>query len=367
MDKKDIVSLKEFVDDKSAVQVNPVVDPSASLTDPSNIDFKPQSNVELQAALQRMTQASKLSPEEAYKVVGQAFARSEERMNKVEESIRKQIRNILESLVVEAPKGIKWGQRVRSDYQPGNPEWEKATAELRASLGKMQSDEASETEKKNIMGVFTIDDIRKIFEAEGLEPPSVGGVKKIEVDAMERAKKLAPALERAEQDPEAFQQFAVSLDLPFTSLEPNEVEAAFYTLALDRAKISDDEKDAIQVALEADESSEVEQLHKEKMKKIVSSPAFEEVFESHLDDIAELSIENLVTHEKWDIVNDDDARENYIRNQIMLARKAFIGKISSMLSSPHGKEAAGVPESSWRKFVKALDEVAEEFTKFYEE
>lgn len=359
----------ETTDPKPPVNVNAVVDPSAALTDASDEGFVPQSSQELATAIQALIQNSRLTPGEAYIAVKKTFGKSEESMSKVEESIRKQVREILNSLVVEArPKtGIKWGQKVKSDYKPGHPEWEKAVGELRATLGKMQADDSSAEEKKNIMGVFTIDDIRKIFEAEGLEVPSVGGVKKIEVDAMERAKNIRPAVEKAQTSPDAFEQFAATLDAPFTSLMPDEVESAFYILALDRAKISDDEKDAIQASLtEEDSSEEGRKLHLDRMKKIAASPAFEEVLEKRLEDIAELSIENLAQHEQWDIINDDDAREEYVRKQIKMARNALIEKLSGMLSSAHTKEASGVPEASWRKFSKALDEVATEFLEFYE-
>ena len=43
--------LKEMMDSESPVNVNPVVDPSAAETDPSNINFLPSNKAELMSAL----------------------------------------------------------------------------------------------------------------------------------------------------------------------------------------------------------------------------------------------------------------------------------------------------------------------------
>lgn len=362
-------------DSKSPININAVVDPSAALTDPADENFAPQSQQELEASIKKLVQGTKLSPEEAFAAVKKSFLKSEEEMSKAHESIiRKQVKSVLQSLMEARPKGskssptgIKWGQRVPADYKPGHPGWEKAVAELRAMFGKMQDDDSSAEEKKNFMGVFTIDDVRKVFEAEGLEAPSVGGVKKIELDAMERAKNVEPALQKAESDPDAFMDFAASIGAPFTSMMPNEVEPSFYSLALERTKISDDEKDAIQDTMTSDEpSEEASAFHIERLKKIASSPVFEEVLEKRLEDVAELAIENLVRHNQWDILDDEDARHEYIGNQIKMARGIFLEKLSKYLVSAHTKEASGVSEASWKKFSKSLTDVAKEFMEFYE-
>ena len=98
------------------IKVNPVVDQSAAITDPSNPDYKPNSKQELQVALTAMVNNSsddKVS--NIYDVLKQAFQSQEqeedkekERMtknnDKIEESIRITIRRLLKNVDVQCIK-----------------------------------------------------------------------------------------------------------------------------------------------------------------------------------------------------------------------------------------------------------------------
>ena len=96
---------QEYADKKMPVNINPVVDPSAALTDPTNLKFVPQTNQELESAIQAQVQASTLSREEAYEKIKKALngdAGDDEEMstNKIEEAIRKQVRSILKEVTL---------------------------------------------------------------------------------------------------------------------------------------------------------------------------------------------------------------------------------------------------------------------------
>lgn len=101
--------VKVLLEDKalgpSMVKVNPVVDPSAALTDPANADYKPQSRKELQISLGALI--DDLTDENipgVYDTLKQALSKSEEEEGKeqmkksndrVEETIRQAVRQIL--------------------------------------------------------------------------------------------------------------------------------------------------------------------------------------------------------------------------------------------------------------------------------
>lgn len=86
---------------KAPVNVSPVVDPSAPLTDPMDVDFSPQNDFELKTAIDAQIKASTLPRDEVLKKVKQALHGDEEMSTqKVEESIRKQIRKILKEVTL---------------------------------------------------------------------------------------------------------------------------------------------------------------------------------------------------------------------------------------------------------------------------
>lgn len=101
--------VKVMLEDKTLgpamVKVNPVVDPSAAKTDPSNPDYKPNSKVELQIALSTMIEdlpADNISV--AYDAIKDALDKNEEEIGKaqmtksnekIEETIRLAIRKML--------------------------------------------------------------------------------------------------------------------------------------------------------------------------------------------------------------------------------------------------------------------------------
>lgn len=96
----------------SPVNINPVVDPSAALTDPMNIDFVPQNDQELQAAIQSQLKSSTLSRDEAYEKIKKALkgdvGDKDMKTNKVEETIRKQIRKVIKEITLnQLPPSLK--------------------------------------------------------------------------------------------------------------------------------------------------------------------------------------------------------------------------------------------------------------------
>ena len=111
--------VKVLLEDKSLgpqlVKVNPVVDPSAAVTDPSNFDYKPNTKQELRVALVRII--DDLSDDRVSDVydsfndilqkqkVDKGTKQMDKSNKKIEESIRRTIRALLER--IELPTAIK--------------------------------------------------------------------------------------------------------------------------------------------------------------------------------------------------------------------------------------------------------------------
>jgi hypothetical protein len=109
--------VKTLLEDKSLgpamVKVNPVIDQSAALTDPSNVDFKPASKPELQAAMSTMmANVPDEKIPDIYDTIKHAMtvaadeSNEDEKMNNkiVEEAIRHQIRKIIQEALPTLPR-----------------------------------------------------------------------------------------------------------------------------------------------------------------------------------------------------------------------------------------------------------------------
>ena len=119
----------------SPSSVSAVVDPSASLTDPGNPNFKPSNRKELQAAISTLT--SDVSDDEAsdcYDVMKSAIDQKREEdedmkdNKKVEEAVRTAIRKFLSEAELPPVKKIPMGVH--------GGEWMKAHSKRRADLAK---------------------------------------------------------------------------------------------------------------------------------------------------------------------------------------------------------------------------------------
>ena len=139
--------LKEMMDSESPVNVNPVVDPSAAETDPSNINFLPSNKAELMSALRVLVNS--IDDEVAadiYVTVQDAMKEKEDEMknSNVEESIRTIVRKMLleaQTNLEEAPmppvKKIPAGVH-GSEYMQ---RFEKAKSGLQKTLSTLRDDE----------------------------------------------------------------------------------------------------------------------------------------------------------------------------------------------------------------------------------
>ena len=145
--------VKILLEDKSLgpsmVKVNPVVDPSAALTDPANKDYKPDSKVELSVALSGMIQdMSDDDVHDVYDRIKQALEKKEDEEGKdqmqksnkkvknVEEAIRLAVRKMLSEAELPPVKKIPYGV---SGIKRG-PE-APAVVGLRKTLQKMNLDD----------------------------------------------------------------------------------------------------------------------------------------------------------------------------------------------------------------------------------
>lgn len=163
--------IKNLFEDKSygpsMVNVNPVVDPSAMLTDPNNLNYKPHSKQELQVALN--TLISDLSDEEnisnIYDNIKNALEvhdhdkekkkQMEKKSKNVEETIRLVIRKMLNEvtiddknnskfpLVKKIPAGVHGAEYLRN--------YEKSKSGLRNTFkGMRDDDDAADMIKSNM-------------------------------------------------------------------------------------------------------------------------------------------------------------------------------------------------------------------------
>lgn len=108
--------IKVLLEDKTLgpamVKVNPVVDPSAAVTDPSNSNFMPQDSVELKVAFSSMVdELPQDSVPDIYNKVKSALQSVEDKKGKkqmkdsnkkLEESIRSTVRSLLKQIMLEA-------------------------------------------------------------------------------------------------------------------------------------------------------------------------------------------------------------------------------------------------------------------------
>jgi hypothetical protein len=194
--KKRFISLKESVlgqsDNNSIVNVNPVVDPSAALTDPMNTKFVPKNDLELSAAFAAAAQSTKLSPEEAFEKVEAALKDDDiegdmKTKNSLEEEIRQQIRSIL--------KEETWGQLRRTKPQstwslyPGiedkvnNPDATQVPVEiLQGAYSRSDKARPSKREKDaaTVAGLKTVGDLPPVTKIPATG--AVAGQKKFEKD-----------------------------------------------------------------------------------------------------------------------------------------------------------------------------------------
>jgi hypothetical protein len=104
--------VKVLLEDKelgpALIKVNPVVDPSAALTDPSNLNYVPDSTVELKVALNSMaSEVPQDNVPKIYKSIKQAIedAAADEKgkpdMKKEKTSVEETVRNIVKKLIEE--------------------------------------------------------------------------------------------------------------------------------------------------------------------------------------------------------------------------------------------------------------------------
>jgi len=139
--------LKEMMDSESPVNVNPVVDPSAAETDPSNINFLPSNKAELMSALRVLVNSiDDQIAADIYVTVQDAKKEKEDEMknSNVEESIRAIVRKTLleaQTNLEEAPmppvKKIPAGVH-GSEYMQ---RFEKAKSGLQKTLSTLRDDE----------------------------------------------------------------------------------------------------------------------------------------------------------------------------------------------------------------------------------
>jgi hypothetical protein len=149
----------------SPVSVSAVVDPSASVTDPGNPNFKPSNRNELRTAISDMINSiSDDCAEEIFDTMKNAIEKTQEdeKMkksdNKVEETIRLAIRKMLKEAelppVKKIPIGVHGGEYTRN--------LEKRKSKLRGVMDKWRDDEdaapmvradapAAGRERKNVM------------------------------------------------------------------------------------------------------------------------------------------------------------------------------------------------------------------------
>lgn len=170
------LAVRTLLEDKSLgpamINVNPVVDPSAAMTDPTNQNFSPGSKQELMVALQAMVdQIPDTGVSDFYEHVKDNPKKDEEdkkmqrrSKSKVEESIRLAIRKMLAeanpsdpSLPVSNPLGIKptvYGMGIsgRKPGSRGGPPTPTQRAELEKELNRaFLEDEETKSSKKNLM------------------------------------------------------------------------------------------------------------------------------------------------------------------------------------------------------------------------
>jgi len=165
------------------VRINPVVDPSASETDPSNTDFVPQNKIELLSALRAMCNVDDdADVPNLYITVKDAIEKQGETMkkNQVESTIRMTIRKMLSEISAAEKKQLAadklWSELPKVDpstypavtkvpsgvsSKAGTPadqraKFDKNAAQLQKTFSKMKMSDLEDTEaepagKKNVM------------------------------------------------------------------------------------------------------------------------------------------------------------------------------------------------------------------------
>lgn len=184
------------------VKVNPVVDPSAAVTNPDNADYKPDSKVEFQVAVKTMIDDL---PDEKLPDIYASFKQAlevqedekgkkqmDKSNKKVEETIRLAIRKMLSEAELPPVKKIPYGVSGIA-RGPSTP----AVKGLRKDLEKMQLDDPDETlrgdepakgrDRKNVMmGDVSGSSFKDIAKELGFAAES--GAKQAVVKALEKAK-----------------------------------------------------------------------------------------------------------------------------------------------------------------------------------
>lgn len=392
-------ALREFSFDKDAnqpVSVSNVVDPSAALTDPADEDFKPQNEIELLSAIQRLVKSSKLSPEEAYDAVTQAFTNSEENMKKVEEAIRAQIKEILR----EATKGtgqvshkVKFNPRVSPEYRPGGAgeegaRWARDVQKLRSKLFKMKFDDMPKVAvTANLMGEFTAKDIDVILTAAGEEVPSNQTV--MTDRALAAAKARATVEEFVKKDeygPSLLADF-IREEFPalkdeadevehlgeIDDLEMTNIEELFSLMALEKikSKISEKDLDKISDSLFETPSERDEEYADRKVQTLVTSDEFKNWFEDKafegkgalaaklLDHLFSLAQENPTAAVVYE---DEEERFNYLGHNLRQLFRQYQQKVSDMLRPAYKRQGAdAASDDAWDMFKNAMNAITGQF------
>ncbi len=134
--------LKEILDSSSPVNVNPVVDPQAAETDPTNQSFSPDNKVELMSAIRMLVNSvDDEHANDVYVAIKDAIEKKEDEMKKVnvEEAIRMTIRKMLTEAdddlpqVKKIPTGVHGGEFMRR--------FEKSKAGLQKTFSSMRDDD----------------------------------------------------------------------------------------------------------------------------------------------------------------------------------------------------------------------------------
>lgn len=141
--------LRELMNSFAPVHANPVVDPSAAETDPTNQNFIPSNKLELLPALRALVEPVEDDKvPEIYVMVKDAFEAAEEKeanmkKSNVEETIRSMVRNIISEMneadlppVKKIPYGVHGAEYLRN--------LEKSKKGLQSKFAAMRDDEDSE-------------------------------------------------------------------------------------------------------------------------------------------------------------------------------------------------------------------------------
>lgn len=331
------------------VSVNPVVDPQAPLTDPTNLDFEPQSSRELEAALKSLVQGTRLPPGDVYDIVKKALRKSEEEMkkaNRVEEAIRKHVRRVLSeitagelrsqgiagvpsslpddtqisdilasrlmgggSVVVPAgvsgakPKPTRSEEDVETRIKPGEPfkygreEYEADVKWLQKKLGTKLAEEAvddisPDDIKKNLMGELKVKYVSLLLRAGG-DPGSLGMVDKTAKAAYEKyeagMKILAAQSDYDERDVNDFaNREAHEKAQGYPRISKDDLDIVLSWVAQKKSGVSAADAKRIEEMIESEEPDEaVVKAARDSLKVLLNTSEFKEAFDAMSEEAAE--------------------------------------------------------------------------------